>query len=531
MQRFKSILSVLSKASPYAVRTLNQNDSSIEDQIKEYLFIKTDIEIAFKEALISATEKDIIFLCGSSGDGKSEILTRYCEMAMFKDRCTFHLDATHSFSPTANAIQTLDELFEQNRSSDKTLVIGINVGMLGNYVQEGAEQHNDIKSSINSFLASAENTANHQFLDFEQFPKFVLGQQGYTAEFVKALFQKLTAPSYNIIRDHFEHEKTLLNVADKQLCANYELLSNEAVQDTVIELLFKARLVKDQFLTARALLDFVFHLLAGPGYLFDNLFTGKENELASKLVDFDPANIRTQHIDKFILSRSLDLPEHDFEVFVETLSLKGFTKGLKPESYLRLFYLLKGAEFGNCYHQTFKNDFQQDLIEKYSEIWHLHCHFNGSDEHQLALRKYYKDIAIAAIHKYNNRNAPKLGKGEFFISEHNGYQLAADIELKANIGKITEDTETKTSHFNAYFKVGKRAVKLPTNINLLSLMLRIVEGYRPNKHDKNTVVLLDELVEEITEVANSSDMLHILHKNSRYKIANDDYDEFEVSAL
>ncbi|NRB24568.1 DNA phosphorothioation-dependent restriction protein DptF [Shewanella sp.] len=531
MLRFKSVLSVLSKSSPYAVRTLHQNDDSIEDRIKDYLFITTDIERAFKEALINATEDDIIFLCGSSGDGKSEILTRYCEMSMFKGRYVFHLDATHSFSPTANAIQTLDELFEQNRGSDKTLVVGINVGMLGNYAQEGAEQHNDIKSSIKNFLEGSTHQANHQFLDFEQFPKFVLGQQGYTAEFVKSLFQKLTAPSNNIIRDHYDHEKTLLKATDKQLCANYELLSDEAVQDSVIELLFKARLVKDQFLTARALLDFIFHLLAGPAYLFDNLFTGSDNELASKIVNFDPANIRTQHIDKFILSRSLGLPDHDFEVFVEALSLKGFTTSLQPESYLRLFYLLKNAEFGNNYHQSFSDDFQQQLIKKYTEIWHLHCHFDGSDEHKLALRKYYKDVAIAAIHKYNNRNAPKLGKGEFFISEHNGFQLAADLELKAHVTQIAEDEEIKTSHFNTYFKVGKRVVKLPTNINLLSLMLRIVEGYRPNKHDKNTVVLLDELVEQITEVANGSDTLHILNTNGRYKITNDDFDEFEVSGL
>jgi len=531
MLRFKSVLSVLSKSSPYAVRTLNQNGDSIEDRIKEYLFITTNIERAFKEALIDATEDDIIFLCGSSGDGKSEILTRYCEMAMFKDRYAFHLDATHSFSPTSNAIQTLDKLFEDNRSSDKTLVVGINVGMLGNYAEEGAEQHNDIKSSIKSFLDDSVHHKNHQFLDFEQFPKFVLRQEGYTAEFVKALFQKLTAPNHNIIRDHFEHEKMLLNVADKQLCANYELLSNEAVQSSVIELLFKARLVKDQFLTARALLDFIFHLLAGPGYLFDNLFTGSDNELASKIVDFDPANIRTQHIDKFILSRSLGLPDHDFEVFVEALSLNGFTKGLKPESYLRLFYLLKNAEFANNYHYSFSDDFQQELIKKYSEVWHLHCHFDGTDEHKLALRQYYKDVAIAAIHKYNNRNAPMLGKGEFFISEHNGFQLAADLELKAHVPRIVEDKETKTSHFNTYFKVGKRVVKLPTNINLMSLMLRIVEGYRPNKHDKNTVVLLDDLVEQIAEVANGASTLHILNKNSRFKIANDDFDEFEVSGL
>ncbi|WP_299005067.1 DNA phosphorothioation-dependent restriction protein DptF [uncultured Shewanella sp.] len=530
MLRFKSALSILSKSSPYAVSTLGQNAQSVEDQIKEYLFITTDIEKAFRKALDAAKFGDIIFLCGSSGDGKSEILTRYCKMPAFKEKCTFHLDATHSFSPTTNAIQTLDTLFAKHYNDNSVLVIGINIGMLGNYAQEGAEAHFSIKQSISDFLEGKEGSDNHVFLDFEQFPKFVLDKAGHSAAFIKAFMQKLTAPSNNIIRDHFEHEKTL-HARDKVLCVNYELFSDENVQDIVIELLFKARLVKDQFLTARALLDFVFHLLAGPSYLFDNIFTGNDNEIASKIVEFDPANIRSQHIDKFILSRSLGLQDSAFNVMVETLSLKGIESTLRPESYLRLFYLLKNTELGNNYHHSFKDDFQQKSIVEFARVWYLHFHFDGSDEHKKALRHYYRHIAVAAIHKYNNRNASTLEKKEFFISEHNGFQVAAELEFKEHIAEIEKNIERKTSHFNSYFKVGKKVIKLSTNINLFSLMIRIVEGYRPNKYDKSTIVLLDEVIDKIADIANSTQTLHILHKGSRYKITNDDYEEFEVSGL
>lgn len=42
---------------------------------------------------LSKTTKKIAFLCGSSGDGKSEMLTR-CKKKL-DSRVKFHLDATH----------------------------------------------------------------------------------------------------------------------------------------------------------------------------------------------------------------------------------------------------------------------------------------------------------------------------------------------------------------------------------------------------------------------------------------------------
>ena len=63
-------------------------------------------------------------------------------------------------------------------------------------------------------------------------------------------------------------------------------------------------------------------------------------------------------------------------------------------------------------------------------------------------------------------------------------------------------------------------------------MQRIVAGYRPNKHDKNTVVLLDELVDEIADIANSENTLYIVGKGQQqYKVTNVDDEDFEVSGL
>ena len=86
----REVLSVLSKSSPYAVTTERDESISVHlDEVKDYLYIKTDIESDFKKALtsLSSSDKRIIFLCGSSGDGKSEVLTKYCHK--FRNRANF----------------------------------------------------------------------------------------------------------------------------------------------------------------------------------------------------------------------------------------------------------------------------------------------------------------------------------------------------------------------------------------------------------------------------------------------------------
>ena len=107
--------------------------SSELDEVKDYLYLETDIELDFQACLrsLSASKKKVVFLCGSSGDGKSEILTRYSKE--FDDVAHFHLDATHSFSPKETAIEWLNKVFTNYDSGSKALVIGINIGMLGKY--------------------------------------------------------------------------------------------------------------------------------------------------------------------------------------------------------------------------------------------------------------------------------------------------------------------------------------------------------------------------------------------------------------
>jgi DNA phosphorothioation-dependent restriction protein DptF len=534
VMRLIEVLGVLSKSSPYAVKTEHEfAKNEVLDKVKKYLYIETDIEKDFliQLKLLGSDVKRIIFLCGSSGDGKSEILTRYSKQ--FQHKAHFHLDATHSFGPKETAIQRLDQVFTDYESGSKALVVGINTGMLGNYSEEGASAR--VKHAIKDFLQKRKVAEGFVFLDFEQYPKFKLELHRYGSKFTEHLIQRIVAQDNNIIRQYYNNERDLPN-AESVLCQNYELLSLPTVQRIVVESLFKARLMKDQFLTARALLDFVHLLFSGDNYLSENLYTCTESEIVAKIADFDPALLRTKLLDQFVLSYKLGIEESEFEEFKLALRERGFDlrKLRSPESNIRLFYLLQHEDIGNNYHHRFKADFNDSLLDKYATIWRLH---NAPDqgEAKIELKQFYRDVLLTAISKYNNRNAPQLGKDELLLTTRGGYHIAAKVDVKQDNSAIRLEALAEPEHvgyFHAYLKADERPLqKLAVNINLLGLLYRICEGYQPNKHDKNAVVLLDELVEELHDIASKAKTLHILGRDSRYRLNNTEGDgsELEVS--
>src|SRR5690554_3590734 len=152
---FARLIGILARSSAQAVSTLHSQQASIGSPIevdaKDYLYISTSVEQKLLEQVeVSREKKVIIFLCGSSGDGKSEILTRYYRK--YEDDFLFHLDATHSYAPDMTAIETLDKKFSEYKDSNRSMVVGINTGMMGNYVEEGSEEHADIRASMRRFL-------------------------------------------------------------------------------------------------------------------------------------------------------------------------------------------------------------------------------------------------------------------------------------------------------------------------------------------------------------------------------------------
>lgn len=526
-------LGILSKSSPYAVSTEKNNLDHIYDVYKKRLFIETEIEKDFKRKLISLNKNDILFLCGSSGDGKSEILTKYSKE--FQSTRDFHLDATHSFSPTQTAIQALDKRFSDSKDSGKPLVIGINTGMLGNYAQEGSDEHDDIKVTIRDYLTGKKNISSKKcyFIDFENYPKFSLEIDGEISHFVRTLLNNLTEPKEN--NPFFILYKKEINLnGHSKLAVNFLLLSKRSIQNAIIKLLLKVRLIKNQFMTARSLLDLCYQLLTSENYLFDKLFVGGDNEILAKIQTFDPSNIHTFAIDQFKLRSNHGIESEEFRFFKEGIKKYSIKNIDKTESFLRLMYILNEEEY--LFTKSLldiRKDFVNDLIEKYSFYWDVHYKFNNVAPERKNINSFYKDILINALHFYINKHSPKLNKDEFLISNQNNYEIISSISIDPDYINIQNGIVDKIEFFHAYLIIDgeHRINRIPININFLELLIKITKGYRPSKHDKNAVLLLDEIMKQVIDIANKKNTIHIKNNNKRYKLTRKNDDYIEISGI
>ncbi|MBC1068609.1 DNA phosphorothioation-dependent restriction protein DptF [Escherichia coli] len=541
----RKALGVLAKSSSFSVTTVTHRQKDEFDQLKEQLFVKQEIETELQRYLDVAKPGEIIFLCGSSGDGKSEILTRCKSNPRYQQRFSFHLDATHSFAPRQSAIDALNDLFSNHHQYSSPLLIGINTGMLANFAREGAECHLAIRTAIDSFLSADQEesrpyrSGHCSFFDFEHYPKFQLNEKKQYSSFIKTLLDNLTRnDDSNLFQFIFRHDETV-NPELKEV-ANYKLLCLPGVQDVLITQLFKARLIKDQFVTTRTLLDFLHHLLMGPGYLFDNLFTGAENDLIKKVSDFDPARLHTYEIDQFILRYELGLVDPELDDFLAALAplhIRFDRQCVNPgdaASLIRLFWLLQDESLGNNYHQKFSVFFNESLFEHYSEIWHLHKNYIADSEQKKALNRFYTSELIAGIQRYANRKAPELSmqKEEFFLGEYGGVKITAPVELKPDWEAIRNKNTAHPTGFDVHLKVGQNSL-LPVRIglNLFELLNKLNNGYRPNKYDKNAIVLLDEIVDLITEQAKSSSEIKFYAGGRRVYRAKADDDMITISGM
>lgn len=541
----RKALGVLAKSSSYSVTTVTRRQKDEFDQFKEQLFVKQEIETELQRYLDVAKSGEIIFLCGSSGDGKSEILTRCQSDPRYQRRFSFHLDATHSFAPRQSAIDALNDLFANHHQQSSPLLIGINTGMLANFAREGAECHQAIRSAIDSFLSAQQDASrpyrngNCCFFDFEHYPKFQFDKNKQYSSFIKTLLCNLTCDDdNNLFQFVFRHDESVS--PDLKEVANYKLLCIPGVQSVLITQLFKARLIKDQFVTTRTLLDFLHHLLMGPGYLFDNLFTGAENDLIKKVSDFDPARLHTYELDQFILRYELGLVDADLDDFLATLEplhIKFDRQCVKPgdaTSLIRLFWLLQHESLGNDYHRKFSAFFNESLFERYSEIWHLHSNYTADPEQKRSLNRFYAFELIAGIQRYANRKAPELSmqKEEFFLGEFGGVKITAPVEIKPDWESIRNKHTAHPTGFDVYLKVGKNSLpRIHIGLNLFELLDKLNNGYRPNKYDKNAIVLLDEIVELIAEQAKSSSEIKFYDGRQRIYRAKSDDDMITISGM
>ncbi|MCX6077832.1 MAG: DNA phosphorothioation-dependent restriction protein DptF [Campylobacterales bacterium] len=400
MGQLNNLISKLSKASPESVHTLNTDTTSLFT----YLHIETPVEKKYIETLISLkNDKSIIFLCGSSGDGKSAIIAK--NKIKFENFYDYHVDATHSFKPDQTATEALDESFNSFDNNQKSLVVGINIGILMNYVDEGDESNIEIKNAINNYLKNKQNENNIYFINFEDYSKFEFVESKISSIFIQSLFQKITLqseenPFYKAFLIDKDSEKTSI------LHQNFKLLSIDAIQNSIIELLITVNLKYDQFITTRSLLDFIYTLLQGPKLLINQLFEDSSNAIIKNIRKEDPVLIRSYQLDKFILERA-SLKEDEYLTQFINIFNEMCTKNILDENHssliIRTFYLFRNNDISNNYHKKFINNFDDITIYNFINLVATHQVFNDENKKVISIEKQYPHYVPS-----DNTKIPKL---------------------------------------------------------------------------------------------------------------------------
>ncbi len=517
MSQLFNTLTALSKASPQAVYTPKDLSDHEPKNVFDYLYIETAIEKRYKELLGQYRDtKAIIFLCGSSGDGKSAIIGQ--NQKYYGKYYDVHIDATHSFKPDQSAVDALNDKFSLFKRGHKPLVVGINIGILLNFAREGSDEHKDIRHAIQGYVSKNTSSDGVIFINFEDYSKFEMAQDKITSSFIHQLFDKVTAqtdsnPFYKAFEEDLQHRT--LNIIHK----NFQLLQLEAIKNSIVELLVTIHLKYDQFLTTRSLLDFIYTLLVGPKSLVHTLFEDSANALIDNIRKEDPCLLRTAKLDTFILERKSNKTDPELNAFIDQFNAQ-FSEPLlplnDPHLLVRIFYLFRNHSCATNYHQQFKEEFNDQTTHDFIELLYAHEQYN-----EKPILSFY-DKLEKAILAYANKHLPTLSdQGLITLSEINNHALCTSVEFDPNLEAIQSHTKHRIHSFPCYLKVNDQPLEvIEISLSMYKLIQAINDGYRPNKHDRNTIVIFEELLERIIDFAKDTNKLVIVHDGQTYEFKN-----------
>ncbi len=512
-------LKVLSKSSKYSVSTLRTESIVGEyETLKDYLYIPSEIHDDLKKALdlalLRPDSKSILCLCGSSGDGKSEILTKlYVD---YSDRVDFHLDATHSDSQHKSAIECLNEKFDNTKNSTKPFVIGINIGMLQKFIKQGDDRHSDIKESFENYFSNRHSkgyiTGDVTFFDFECYPRLSFSNGKITSGFISSFLGKLTDKSpLNPFYESYRLDSKLGGHVSK----NFDVLSLQSFQNKLIELFGLARLIDEQFLIPRIFVDFIFQILTRENRdgIVGNVFSEIDNEFSSCFRKLDPINIRDNELDNFYLEYNANTLPKDIMQDVDKFNqLTGIE--LTPEGLIRCSFLLRELGLSFPSQNCFENEIINKSLNYYLKLINIYekSKINSSEEDDCL--NIIEGVLIKAAIAYANRMLSTNVDGHIVsrkLKENfvcNKLSVQADLDWIEKHELISADTLQIPLIIN-----NEPMLIINIDINTLIQAVKISDGYRPNRQNIETTAKFDEIIRMLVENTLKTESMKIVNKD------------------
>lgn len=568
-------LSMLKESSKEAVEGLN-----VFTDFKRYMHVDRNAQTELENIIMEASKSDksqLILVCGSVGDGKSHIISyfknKYPDVI---SKFILHNDATESLEPNKTSMDTLNDLLqsfsdENIENGNGKIILAINLGTLNNFIDSDygvrftklRQFVNDKKILEKSIEDNSFNSdENIQFVNFSDYSLFTLKDEKIESDYIKSLIKKITDKSeYNVFYESYKMNCS--NCKNKDVCpikANYELVSEDIVQNAIVELLVQCIIKNKIIISTRALLNFLYDLLVPRQHIdinspmFKNdIYRLKDEEYINSLTPniifdhkelsfifnslnkLDPLNVRNEKVDDFIIkfnnstyierffNENIDYPKGYIEKIHQKYKEKVPDKKIKQnllKLFIRSYYLCGKGELFNL-----KDEVYDEFI-KYVYYW------NKGDK--LKLQPLYINLKDG-ICKWNGQ-ADKNQINIFIGKNQVKYKVSELLELKADTNNLPTSNESKLDKFLTTIEIKYKGEGLSEScgieidFSLYELLMRVGNGYRPNKKDKNQFIKFIEFINKIEMAGSQKSELIFTEKNreqnKKFRLEYDD--EFEI---
>ncbi|KOC36213.1 DNA phosphorothioation-dependent restriction protein DptF, partial [Clostridium botulinum] len=547
---------------------------------KRYMHIEREAQKELEELIIKSNESNksqLILVCGSVGDGKSHIISYFKnKYPHIMKNFILHNDATESLDPNKTSMDTLNEVLdnfsdEKIKESNEKFILAINLGTLNNFIDsEYGQRYSILKKYVydrkileNSIVDGGfDEESSFQFVNFSDYHIFTLKDSKVQSNYIKSLINKIIDSSeLNIFYNSYKKYCTkCTNCKCCPIKANYELLSNEKVQEAIINLLVQS-IIKDKIIiSTRALLNFMYELIIPRSYIDINspifktdianlnnlyyikalmpniLFNHKElSFIFESLNRLDPLNVRNEKVDDFIIEFNnasdvlyyfkmyIDYPK-DYLSKIENIDFSDTEDKSIRYELLKLFI--------RSYYICGKEDIfsLKDLVyENYMKNLYF---WNRGDKPKL--KTLYDNVKNGII-KWNGE-AEKDQINIFVGKNQIKYKVSEELELKVDTSNLPKSDEVNIKKFITTLKLKygnknlDKTYKIEVDFSLYKLLIQVINGYRPNKKDKNQFIKFIEFINKLEEVGSQREKLIFTEKNrefnKKYKLEYDTEFEF-----
>ncbi|MEM5016868.1 DNA phosphorothioation-dependent restriction protein DptF [Metabacillus indicus] len=570
-ERFSIINKDLKKDESYLLRELSRLKDNSQEAIenasqfsafKNYLHVDRKIQLEIEEILIKNHERqesNLILLCGSVGDGKSHLLAYLKEnKPELISEYTIFNDATESFSPNKNAMETLEEVLHNfsdekiNLSNDK-VILAINLGVLHNFIntKHSNYSYNHLKKFIeDSDLFSQKITTyfgNDKFdlLSFSDFHSFELTETGPKSSFYSSLLEKIfnssnDNPFYLALKE--DENKNLETMIHK----NYKFMQNKFVQDQIVNLIIQTVVKKKLVISARAFLNLIADILIPDDihnlndinefdvleYCLPNLlFNRKERSIILQaLSELDPIHRRSVFIDQLIVELNTlndwrnvtevyindEIAEKWLKPFASKSNLTNSSFNIFFESFIRITFLTN---------KKFAYNICDISYESYTKNLY---YFNSGNNAKIKL--FYEEVKTS-IFKW--KGSPK--KEYLFLNKPiEKYRLAQKLNIRPTIEHLTPIKADVLNTFRSTIVLAyhdgnsNNKIYLEIDFPLYKLLMKVKEGYRPNKKDEEDAINFVEFIDKLMKFGEKKKEIIVCfpRDNRFYMIKRDDFGAF-----